>query len=375
MRASAGGPRRSAAASTLSNWTRPRTAMVSTSPERTAWLGLLARTRFDAHLAVLDQLGCQRARLDDTGEPQPLVEPLRAGRGALRLRVRVFVLAAFMGRSVPDSSVLAALLEGCLERAQRRKRRVGIEGGRRSRRGSLHVVGLAARSSRRLAALAAGVAATHGSLPIAVRRLASAPGPRPGRLRLGGPVRRGDAALLVLAVGLREAACPAPAARTRVPGAGDARSPPIARPWLRGRERRLPPSPRRWLRLVARAGCRMRACPRRRSRLSPLRSSGCARLEPRREVAECSPQQTARRAGAGDARPRSPVPSAHVPSSSAEQPRIDIMSGSRPKPPSPVAPFGGSARVGRIGRQVSSGRIRSASRSSMSTRTARGPQT
>ena len=65
----------------------------------------------------------------------------------------------------------------------------------------------------------------------------------------------------------------------------------------------------------------------------------------------------------------------HVPELSAEQPRIDIISGVALKPPSPVAPFGGALGLAASGRQASSGRMRSASRSSMSTRTARGPQT
>ena len=63
------------------------------------------------------------------------------------------------------------------------------------------------------------------------------------------------------------------------------------------------------------------------------------------------------------------------PSSPDEQPRIDIMSGVALKPPSPVAPLGGVAGLAGSARQASSTRIRSASRSSMSTRTARGPQT
>src|SRR6185312_8496030 len=63
------------------------------------------------------------------------------------------------------------------------------------------------------------------------------------------------------------------------------------------------------------------------------------------------------------------------PSSSAEQPRIDIMSSVALNPPSPVEPLGGASARSGDDRQASNGRIRSAKRSRMSRRTARGPQT
>ncbi len=63
------------------------------------------------------------------------------------------------------------------------------------------------------------------------------------------------------------------------------------------------------------------------------------------------------------------------PSSSGEQPRMDIISGVTVKPPSPVAPLGGWFVPPGCWRQASSGRMRSARRSRMSRRIARGPQT
>jgi hypothetical protein len=62
--------------------------------------------------------------------------------------------------------------------------------------------------------------------------------------------------------------------------------------------------------------------------------------------------------------------------SSPEQPNSDIISGVAMNPPSPVAPRGGLVSPpSAAARQATSGRIKSASRSSMSRRTTRGPQT
>ena len=185
----------------------------------------------------------------------------------------------------------------------------------------------------------------------------SAAGPRPGRLRLGGPAAP---------LGTRRAlpcgtACvgrsPAPAARTRVPGAGAARSPPH---WLDRRLRGLAgataASRHRGGSASAglrRRGCRMRgAVRRRRSRLRHRRRSRGVAVGTPPELGWRSAAAAAGACGAGQQATRSArKPSAlqHIPelAGGAAEDRHHLRR--RPEPAVAGRALGRRARVGRVG--------------------------